>query len=128
MNIYKSFPFFIAVVFVVYAISLSSCTTEPDLTGVPEVSYNNDVKRILSANCNFEGCHGGNGHNKGSLETYESVMSFGEVKAGDAHRSKLYRLITGRSGPKMPPSGYSEVSASDIKTLYIWIEQGAKNN
>lgn len=111
-----------------FLLIIASCTTEPDLTGVPEVSYNNDVKRIMSANCNFEGCHGGGGHNKGSLETYEGVMSFGEVKAGDAHGSKLYRLITGRSGPKMPPAGYSEVSSTDIKTLYIWIEQGAKNN
>ena len=109
-------------------ISINSCTTNPDLTGVPEVSFKNDVQRILSANCNFEGCHGGGGHHEGALDTYEGVMSFGEIKAGDAHASKLYRLITGRSGPKMPPSGYNEVSSSDIKTIYIWIEQGAKNN
>jgi len=125
MKLNKSFPLFIAIVFL---ISIASCSTKPDLTGVPEVSYTNDVKRIMSANCNFEGCHGGGGHNKGSLETYEGVMSFGGVKAGDAHGSKLYRLITGRSGPKMPPSGYNEVSNADIKTLYIWIEQCAKNN
>jgi uncharacterized membrane protein len=55
-------------------------------------------------------------------------MSYGGVKAGNAHRSKLYRVITNRSFQTMPPSGYSEVSAEDIKLLYIWIEQGAKNN
>lgn len=124
MKFNKSFPLFITVCF----FSIASCTTEPDLTGVPEVSYNNDVKRIMSANCNFEGCHGSGGYNNGSLETYEGVISFGGVKAGNAHGSNLYRLITGRSGPKMPPSGYSEVSSADIKALCIWIEQGAKKN
>ena len=98
------------------------------MTGVPEVSFKNDVQRVLSANCNFEGCHGDQGNHEGSLVGYDNVMSFGEIKAGNAHGSKLYRLITGRSGPKMPPAGYNEVSGTDIKTLYIWIEQGAKNN
>jgi hypothetical protein len=126
--IMKAFKLLSAATIIVVLFTTIGCSTNPDLTGVPEVSYNNDVKRIMSANCNFEGCHGGGGHNKGSLETYEGVMSFGGVKAGDAHGSKLYRLITGRSGPKMPPSGYNEVSNADIKTLYIWIEQGAKNN
>ena len=125
MKFKKSFPLFITVVFF---ISLASCTTEPDLTGVPEVSFNNDVKRIISANCSFEGCHKNDLKKDAIAIDYNRLMSFGDVKAGDAHGSKLYRLITGRSGPKMPPSGYNEVSSADIKTLYIWIEQGAKNN
>ena len=125
MKFIKTIPSFLLIATLLTSMG---CSTNPDLTGVPEVSYNNDVKRIMSANCNFEGCHGGGGHHEGALDTYEGVMSFGEIKAGDAHGSKLYRLITGRSGPKMPPSGYSEVSSTDIKTLYIWIEQGAKNN
>lgn len=125
MKVYKALPLFIVLSLLFFTIG---CTTNPDLTGVPEVSFKNDVQRILSANCNFEGCHGDQGHHEGSLVGYENVMSFGEIKAGNAHGSKLYRLITGRSGPKMPPAGYNEVSSTDIKTLYIWIEQGAKNN
>ena len=125
MRYNKIVPVFIVLVIL---IATAGCSTKPDLTGVPEVSYTNDIKRIMSANCNFEGCHGGGGHHEGALDTYEGVMSFGEINAGDAHASKLYRLITGRSGPKMPPSGYSDVSSTDIKTIYIWIEQGAKNN
>jgi len=125
MKVYKALSIFIIFSLL---ISINSCTTNPDLTGVPEVSFKNDVQRILSANCNFEGCHGGQNYEEGSLVGYDNVMSFGEIKAGDAHASKLYRLITGRSGPIMPPSGYNEVSSSDIKTIYIWIEQGAKNN
>ena len=124
MKVYKALSLFIIFSLL---ISISSCTTNPDLTGVPEVSFKNDVQRVLSANCNFKGCHGGQGEEE-SLIGYDNVMSFGEIKAGNAHGSKLYRLITGRSGPKMPPSGYSDVSSTDIKTIYIWIEQGAKNN
>jgi uncharacterized membrane protein len=125
MKVYKALSIFIIFSLL---ISINSCTTNPDLTGVPEVSFKNDVQRVLSANCNFEGCHGGQNYEEGSLVGYDNVMSFGEIKVGDAHASKLYRLITGRSGPKMPPAGYNDVSSSDIKTIYIWIEQGAKNN
>jgi hypothetical protein len=124
MKIYKTLLLFMVFSLLIFTIG---CTTNPDMTGVPEVSFKNDVQRILSANCNFEGCHGGQGEEE-SLVGYDNVMSFGEIKAGNAHGSKLYRLITGRSGPKMPPSGYNEISSTDIKTLYIWIEQGAKNN
>lgn len=101
----------------------NACTTEPDLTNVPVVSYKTDVQRILSANCSFNGCHG---HDVGS---YNSVMSFGDVKAGNAHGSKLYRVMTGRDPfNKMPPSGYNEIPRTDLKTIYLWIEQGAKDN
>ncbi len=108
--------------------TFSSCTRDPDLTNVAEVKYSTDVQRILSANCNFEGCHGDGGRHVGSLTNYNAVMSYGGVKAGNAHGSKLYRVMTNRSTQTMPPSGYAEVSAADIKLLYIWIEQGAKNN
>lgn len=108
--------------------AFSSCTRDPDLTNVAEVKYSVDVKRILSVNCNIGGCHGGASHGAGSLESYDAVMSYGGIKAGNAHRSKLYRVITNRSFQTMPPSGNSEVTAADIKLLYIWIEQGAKNN
>jgi hypothetical protein len=113
--------------FILLAISsIIACTTEPDLTGVPEVKFRTDIQRIMSANCSFEGCH--DGKDEGSLIGYDNVMSFGGVKAGDAHKSTLYRVSTGRSFEKMPPSGYNEVSADDLKLMYVWIMQGAKNN
>lgn len=115
-----------AIALTVVIATFSSCTRDPDLTNVAEVKFSGDVQRILSANCNFSGCHGS--HGEGALTTYDAVMSYGGVKAGNAHGSKLYRVITNRSYQTMPPSGYSEVSAADIKLLYIWIEQGAKNN
>ena len=113
--------------FILLAISsIIACTTEPDLTGVPEVKFSTDIQRIMSANCSFDGCH--DGKDESSLIGYDNVMSFGDVKAGNAHKSTLYRVSTGRSFEKMPPSGYNEVTADDLKLMYVWIEQGAKNN
>lgn len=106
----------------------SGCTTEPDLEGVPEIKFSTEVQGILSAHCNFEGCHGGGGGGEaGALLTYNDVMN--QVNAGDAHGSTLYKVITKRGfGQRMPPSGYAEVSAENVKLIYWWIEQGAKNN
>mgnify|MGYP003597745511 CR=1 FL=1 len=109
-------------------LGFNSCTTEPDLTGVPEVSFSNDVQRILSSHCNFSGCHASTG-GEFSLETYDAVMGY--VKSGNAHGSELYKIITNKGivvEERMPPSGYEQVSPQDVKLLYWWIEQGAKNN
>jgi len=106
---------------------LQACTTEPDLAEVPEISFSNDVQRIVSSHCNFSGCHGGGGE-AGSLQNYDDVMGY--VKAGNAHGSTLYQVMTKRGlvTQRMPPSGYEKVSAQDAKLIYWWIEQGAKNN
>ena len=101
-----------------------SCRRDPDLTGVPDVTYQNDIRRIMSGNCAFPDCHGGG--QSPDLASYEGVS--GQVKAGDARKSELYRIVTGRSSTVMPPSGYPDVSAADVKLIYIWIQQGAKNN
>jgi hypothetical protein len=106
-------------------VGIGACSREPDLTGVPEVTYSNDIKRILNGNCNFPACHGVGG-GEGGLNTYEEVM--GQVMPGDARGSYLYRLVTEKTAVKMPPSGYPRVSQEDIRLIYLWIEQGAKNN
>ncbi|MBP7167308.1 MAG: hypothetical protein KBB64_06585 [Bacteroidia bacterium] len=108
--------------------TFSACTTEPNLDNVPEIKFSTDVQRILSSHCNFEGCHGGAGGGEFSLQTYADVMGY--VESGDAHASNLYKVITKRGfvEERMPPSGYQTVSAEDVKLIYWWIEQGAKNN
>lgn len=106
---------------------IQSCRTEPDLTGVPDVKFSTDIQRILSAKCNFSGCHAVNG-SYGSLATYDDVISRGEIIGGDARKSKLYRMITNRTYEYMPPKNYTEVSSDELKLIYLWIEQGAKNN
>ena len=109
------------------AFIVQSCQTEPDLTGIPDVKFSTDVQRILSAKCNFSGCHASNGA-YGSLATYDAVISRGEIIGGDARKSKLYRMITKRDSEFMPPKNYTEISSDELKLIYLWIEQGAKNN
>ena len=102
-----------------------SCQHDPHLEGVAEVSFQNDIRRILNGNCTFSGCHDGHSGETG-LTTYEEVMS--HVKAGNARGSKIYKAVTNRTFNEMPPSGYPKLSSADIRLLYLWIEQGAKNN
>jgi hypothetical protein len=108
---------------IIVSMGASSCIHESDLAGAPVITYSGDTQRILSANCNFPSCHGGS---EVGLTTYNEVMDW--VEPGKPRNSELYRLITGRAAEKMPPSGYPEVSNADLRLIYLWIEQGAKNN
>jgi hypothetical protein len=114
------------------ALLMYSCRHDMDTTNLPEVKFSTTVQGILSANCNFSGCHGdsgGGGHEEESfsLVGYDNVIENGKVKAGDAHSSDLYKVISGH-GKKMPPDPRSPLADDDIKRIYVWIEQGAKNN
>ncbi len=112
------------------ALLMNSCKHDMD-SNVPEVKFSTTVQGILSANCNFSGCHGdgSGGQEEGSfsLVGYDDVIENGKVKTGDAHSSDLYKVISGH-GKKMPPDPRSPLANDDIKRIYVWIEQGAKNN
>ncbi|CAN5566240.1 hypothetical protein BH11BAC2_BH11BAC2_04230 [soil metagenome] len=109
-------------------IFFSSCVHNSDLTNIREIKYEQDIRPILSANCNYSGCHGGS-DGEFSLASYQDVISNGDIKAGDARGSKLYKSITRRGLiQQMPPSGSTQLIDNDIQLIYIWIEQGAKNN
>ncbi len=77
---------------------------------------------ITSSACR---CHAANG-GEFPLTTYEAVMQ--HVTAGDARNSKLYQSITGRGADRMPPDGRDPLLDEEITTIYVWIQQGAKNN
>lgn len=100
-----------------------ACRQEPDLANVPTVHFGTDIQLIISANCSMSGCHDGN--SEFSLNGYDNVKA--EVKAGDAHKSKLYRTVTGRD-KMMPPESNPPLTTKQIQQLYVWIEQGALNN
>ncbi len=118
--------FAIAVFVVIAALSLPGCMTEPDLENYPTVSFSNDVMLIIATNCNQPGCHGGIETEEFSLTTYDEVMA--NVKAGNGRKSKLYRIITGREDEIMPPEPLSMLTDDQIRTIFVWIEQGAPNN
>jgi hypothetical protein len=108
------------------SISFNSCKHEVDLSGVPEISFANDIQLILSGNCVSNGCHSTDEASEFPLITYEQVINEGDVKAGDAHGSELYQVLLRTGGERMPPNG--PLSDIQIKKIFIWIEQGAKNN
>ena len=102
-----------------------SCQTEPDLTNAPTISFKNDIQSILAGNCTMSGCHNGNGHeDEFSLETYDEVVK--HIKPGNSHSSELYLAVANRSANPMPPAG--PLPTASIQKIYLWIEQGAKNN
>ncbi len=108
------------------SISFNSCKHEADLSGVPEISFANDIQLILSGNCTMSGCHGNDPQSEFPLTTYNLVMNEGDVKPGNANGSELYKVLLRTGDERMPPSG--PLSDIQIKKIYLWIEQGAKDN
>lgn len=103
---------------------LAGCQSDPDLASTPELSFRDDIQPILSGNCTMSGCHSHSGESVFPLDSYDDVAS--RVKPGNARGSELYKVVANRSDRLMPPSG--PLADADIQRLYIWIEQGAKNN
>jgi len=130
MNVLKSSSFF--ALGIIFCLSLlNSCTTKSDLTNVKEVKYSEDIKNIIATKCGSSNCHGSDAE-QSSLVGYEELIAYGGVKAGNARGSKLYKIITGRGfvglANRMPPKGNTDLSDLEISIIYVWIEQGAKNN
>jgi uncharacterized membrane protein len=117
-------------IFVILAFCLvefSACRHETDLSSFPEVSFSANVQAIIIGNCTQSGCHTnqGNDHHEFPLVTYEDISGY--VSAGNADNSKLFEAIIGRT-KVMPPPPQSMLTDEQIKYIYLWIEQGAKNN
>jgi len=101
-----------------------------------EVSYQADVAPILEKHC--MACHtpGQAGYVASGfdLQGYDSLMKgtrYGPVVLpGDPLTSALVMLIEGRVDPsiKMPHGGVNPMTDAEIKTVRLWVEQGAKNN
>lgn len=104
---------------------LFACQTDPNLVNAPEMSFADNIQPIIAGNCSMNGCHNQQGDDEAfPLITYDDVAS--RVKPGNARNSELYRSVANRTDRLMPPNG--PLSDADILTIYLWIEQGAKNN
>jgi hypothetical protein len=108
---------------------LSGCT------GEPTVSFQNDVKPILTEYCGE--CHTGEGSGVEAsgfrVGSYEEVMAgtrFGPVVVpGDALSSSLYRLVAGEVDESIRmPHGEVALSEGQVGTIERWIDQGAADN
>lgn len=101
-----------------------------------QVSFSKDVQPIIQANC--AECHTGDGTGiqKSGLDMsdYDGLMKgtkFGPVlEPGKSINSTLVLLIEGKADPSinMPHGGMEPLTAADIDTIRVWVDQGAKNN
>jgi hypothetical protein len=113
---------FSVVLFFVF-IGFSSCRHDPDIPLSPILTYDADIKTIISNNCAISGCHDGNGR-KQKLTSYSQVLHY--VTPGKPYQSNLFTSMVQLTGNKMPPTG--QLADVQIRAVYIWILQGAKEN
>lgn len=108
-------------------LALNACRTEPDIPASPEVKFQSEIQPMLNGSCGQAECHAKNG-SRFSLIGYEDVIAHGGVIAGDGRASTLYKVISNHSSNEMPPKPGEPMASKDIKLIFVWIEQGAKNN
>jgi len=118
------------------ALLLALISTTVGCQSEKQVSFAQDVMPIIDQHC-IE-CHAAGG--KGSeasgfyMNSYEAVMKGTTngpmVIAGDSTGSNMLVLMQGRADPSisMPHGKMKGVSGKQLKTIQIWIDQGAKNN
>ncbi len=96
------------------------------------ISFNRDIRPILSDNCFF--CHGPDANTRAAdlrLDTAEGLLGGeaveGVVVAGDPEASELVRRIRSASPDEVmpPPDSHKELSAEQIALLEQWVREGA---
>ena len=90
-----------------------------DCSGQAEISYNEDIRSLVTAKCATSGCHNGDlGEERNWLITERFIAK----SAGVRDR------ITRRPGSDghMPAKG--SLTYEEILSIVCWVEQGAKNN
>jgi hypothetical protein len=122
--------------FITAMTSIALLSVLPGCAREEAVSFAQDVKPILDQNC--LSCHkeGAEGYEASgfSMVSYDDLMKgtkFGAmVIGGDSEGSNLVVLMEGRADPSisMPHGSMKKVASKDIKTIRLWIDQGAKNN
>ncbi|MGD2056131.1 MAG: hypothetical protein PVJ15_04935 [Gammaproteobacteria bacterium] len=100
-----------------------------------KVSFADDVNPILQKHC--AECHvtGGQGARASGfrMDSYQSIMNgtrFGPVvDPGSAITSSLYLLVSGKGELTISmPHGKAPLSAKEVETIRVWIENGAVEN
>lgn len=105
----------------------SACTQEPV---IPEksISFSSTISPLIKNNCaSANGCHGASGGEARSLTSYDDVMHYADATGKKAMKSKLMHAITALNGEEAMPPG-NPLPDEQIKTIYIWLLQGAPNN
>lgn len=104
--------------------------TSSDPCDPNKVYFEQQVLPILVSNCAKSGCHDNASHKESVVVTsYNSVMSTGGVRAGNAGNSELYKVITTtNNNDRMPPPPALPLTQQQKNLIYNWIQQGAQNS
>lgn len=134
MSLHTKTGLYFQLALIIPLLLLSGCGK--DEKAQKQISYSQEVIPILQKHC-LE-CHipDGPGHVASGLDmsTHQSLLKgtkFGPViKAGDSLSSTLVILVEGRADPSinMPHGDRQSLTADEIKTVRLWIDQGAMNN
>ncbi|HEU4717158.1 MAG TPA: hypothetical protein VFU15_04975 [Bacteroidia bacterium] len=107
-----------------------ACRHEPVLPD-EQVSFTAQVQPIIRGSCQHSGCHDtlSTSQDHRVIDSYEDMMADNRIVPGKPHSSQIYIDITASSGEDMMPTvAYPRLTSEQIKLIYIWILQGAKNN
>ena len=116
-----------------FALLLASCSSVYADSKDEPVSFNRDIRPILSDVC-FQ-CHGPDAkERKADLRLDSDDKLFAErdghriLVAGDPAKSELFRRLTSTDDDERmpPPSSGKKLNPQQIETFRRWIEQGAK--
>src|SRR5262245_769270 len=91
--------------------------------------YAKDIAPVLTKYC--AGCHHDpDREGKLSMASYDTLLKGGAkggvITPGQADLSRMIRMLTGQTEPKMPPEGEEAPKPADIELLKAWINAGAK--
>ena len=101
---------------------------QPQPPGAATIDYQRQVHTILATQC--LGCHSAERRSGGlSLASYADALEGGRsgaaIRPGEAAGSLLVGRITGQVPPSMP-LGKPALSAGDVATIRLWIDEGAR--
>jgi hypothetical protein len=102
---------------------VNACTHDAVIPDTPAISFASDISPLITSNCASSGCHDGTSH-EFSLIGYDAIKR--KVKAGNANGSSLYTRIAANGSGAMPPN--NPLTDDQVRLVYVWIMQGAKNN
>lgn len=105
---------------------VSACTKEK-VVNVDPVCFEKDVLPIITSNCTYSSCHNSVDRAEGlELISYADIVST-LVTPGNYKTSKLYQVLISSGPDRMPKKPYNRLTAEQIGTIALWIDQGAKN-
>jgi hypothetical protein len=112
--------------FVAAALTLPLAFCSPALAA-PKINYDDNVKPIFREHCCV--CHNqGKATNDLALDSYDRVRKGGAsgeaIAPGDVDGSYLFKLVSHKDEPHMPPDG-NKIPAEKIEIIRQWIAGGA---